>query len=43
MLRIYKKNPLTGKSRGFCFIDFSYPEAAQLAMQKMNGQVLFGR
>merc|ERR1712137_97753 len=36
-------NPQTARSRGFCFIDFSRPESAQLAMQKMNGQILFGR
>ncbi|KAK9764436.1 hypothetical protein K7432_008058, partial [Basidiobolus ranarum] len=36
-------NPLTGKHKGFCFIEFETPEAANLALETMNGTELSGR
>lgn len=34
---------VTGQSRGFCFVDMGTPEAAQKAIQDMNGRDLEGR
>ena len=36
-------DPLTQKHKGFAFIDFETPEAAQLALDQMNGQYLSNR
>ncbi|ORX99324.1 hypothetical protein K493DRAFT_335793 [Basidiobolus meristosporus CBS 931.73] len=36
-------NPITGKHKGFCFIEFETPEAAELALETMNGAELGGR
>jgi len=36
-------DPSTGRSRGFCFIDYESPESAQSAIPAMNGQILGGR
>ncbi|KAH6565225.1 hypothetical protein BASA50_006009 [Batrachochytrium salamandrivorans] len=33
----------TGRSRGFGFVTFSTPEAAELAVQQLNGQEVNGR
>eukprot|EP00770_Monocercomonoides_exilis_P009299 MONOS_9253.1-p1 / transcript=MONOS_9253.1 / gene=MONOS_9253 / organism=Monocercomonoides_exilis_PA203 / gene_product=poly(U)-binding-splicing factor PUF60 / transcript_product=poly(U)-binding-splicing factor PUF60 / location=Mono_scaffold00375:1289-2172(-) / protein_length=204 / sequence_SO=supercontig / SO=protein_coding / is_pseudo=false len=35
--------PGTTRSKGFCFIDFFFPESAQVAMQEMNGFFFCGR
>jgi poly(U)-binding-splicing factor PUF60 len=37
------KDTATGKSKGFCFIEYTYPEAASAALQHMNGFMLAGR
>jgi len=34
---------VTGQSRGFCFVDMGTPEAAQKAIDDMNGRDLEGR
>ncbi|GBC00242.1 hypothetical protein RclHR1_00380010 [Rhizophagus clarus] len=34
---------LTGKHKGFCFIEFETPEGASLALESMNGAELGGR
>ena len=34
---------LTGKHKGFCFIEFETPEGASLALDSMNGAELGGR
>jgi len=36
-------DPLTQKHKGFAFIDFETPEAAQLALDQCNGNFLSGR
>ena len=36
-------DPMTQKHKGFAFIDFETPEAAQLALDQMNGNFLSGR
>ena len=36
-------DPITQKHKGFAFIDFETPEAAQLALDQMNGNFLSGR
>lgn len=33
----------TSKSRGFGFVEYTTPEAAQAAMEKMNGAIIKGR
>lgn len=33
----------TNKHKGFAFIEFETPEAAQLALEQMNGALLGGR
>lgn len=33
----------TGKHKGFCFVEYEVPEAAELALQTMNGVDLGGR
>jgi len=35
-----KIDPSTGKHNGYCFIDYDLPEAAFLAVDRMNGQDL---
>ncbi|SJX60196.1 related to RNA-binding region containing protein 2 [Sporisorium reilianum f. sp. reilianum] len=37
------REPGTGKSKGFCFIQFKYPEDAKKALEQMNGFVLAER
>ena len=34
---------VTGKHKGFCFIEFETPEGASLALESMNGAELGGR
>ncbi len=34
---------MTGKSRGFGFVEFEKPEEAKEAMDKMNGVLVMGR
>ncbi|XP_028391062.1 poly(U)-binding-splicing factor PUF60-like isoform X2 [Dendronephthya gigantea] len=36
-------DPLTMKHKGFAFVEFELPEAAQLALEQMNGVLLGGR
>ncbi|KAJ3032964.1 Poly(U)-binding-splicing factor puf60 [Rhizophlyctis rosea] len=36
-------DPTTGKHKGFCFVEYEVPEAAQLALDVMNGSELGGR
>lgn len=36
-------DPLTGKHKGFAFVEFELPEASQLAIEQMNGVLLCGR
>jgi len=36
-------DPLTQKHKGFAFIDYETPEAAQLALEQMNGTFISGR
>ncbi|OUM67276.1 hypothetical protein PIROE2DRAFT_40219, partial [Piromyces sp. E2] len=38
-----KIDPSTGKHNGYCFIDYDLPEAAFLAVEKMNGTDFGGR
>ncbi|KAG4096314.1 hypothetical protein H8356DRAFT_943371 [Neocallimastix lanati (nom. inval.)] len=38
-----KIDPSTGKHNGYCFIDYDLPEAAFLAVEKMNGADFGGR
>lgn len=33
----------TGKSKGFCFVEYTTPEAAQSAMDQMSGIMIAGR
>ncbi|KAI8825672.1 uncharacterized protein EV422DRAFT_513784 [Fimicolochytrium jonesii] len=36
-------DPTTGKHKGFCFVEYEVPEAAELALEVMNGADLGGR
>ncbi|EUB56293.1 Poly(U)-binding-splicing factor PUF60 [Echinococcus granulosus] len=36
-------DPVTQKHKGFAFVEFEYPEAAQLAIEQMNGSNFGGR
>ena len=36
-------DPKTGKHKGFAFVEYEYPEAAQLALEQMGGVLLGGR
>jgi len=36
-------DPLTQKHKGFAFVDFDVPEAAQIALEQMNGAFISGR
>nr|CAB3265312.1 poly(U)-binding-splicing factor PUF60-like [Phallusia mammillata] len=36
-------DPITGKHKGFAFIEYECPEAAQLALEQMGGVMLGGR
>ena len=36
-------DPLTGKHKGFGFVNYQIPEAAKLAISQMNGATFFGR
>ena len=35
-------DPVTGKHKGFAFIEYECPEAAQLALEQMGGVMLGG-
>ncbi|KAJ2803231.1 hypothetical protein H4R20_002975 [Coemansia guatemalensis] len=37
------KDPMTGRHKGFGFVEYDVPEAASLAMEVMNGTMLGGR
>ena len=32
-----------GRHKGFCFLEYEIPEAAQLALEQMNNAILGGR
>ncbi len=36
-------DPITQKHKGFAFVEYELPEAAQLALEQMNGVVIGGR
>lgn len=36
-------DPVTNRHKGFAFLEYELPEAAQLAMEQMNGVMLTGR
>lgn len=36
-------DPVTNKHKGFAFIEYELPEAAQLALEQMNGVMIGGR
>ena len=36
-------DPVTNKHKGFSFIEYEVPEAAQLALEQMNGVMIGGR
>lgn len=36
-------DPITNKHKGFAFIEYEVPEAAQLALEQMNGVMIGGR
>ncbi|KAF7634397.1 RNP (RRM RNA binding domain) containing [Meloidogyne graminicola] len=37
------RDPGTGSHKGFAFIEYEVPEAAQLAQEQMNGKMMGGR
>ena len=37
------RNPRTGKSRHYAFIEFEYPSTASVVAKSMNGYMMFGR
>jgi RNA recognition motif-containing protein len=36
-------DPVTQKHKGFAFVEYDIPEAAQLALEQMNGVMIGGR
>ena len=36
-------DPVTNRHKGFAFVEYETPEAAQLSIEQMNGVVLGGR
>ena len=36
-------DPITQKHKGFAFVEYEMPEAAQLALEQMNGTIISGR
>lgn len=36
-------DPVTQKHKGFAFVEYEIPEAAQLALEQMNGVMIGGR
>ena len=36
-------DPITQKHKGFAFVEYEMPEAAQLALEQMNGTLISGR
>lgn len=36
-------DPVTNRHKGFAFLEFETPEAAQLSIEQMNGVILGGR
>lgn len=36
-------DPITMKHKGFAFVEYDLPEAAQLALEQMNGVMIGGR
>ena len=36
-------DPITNKHKGFAFIEYDIPEAAQLSLEQMNGVMIGGR
>lgn len=36
-------DPVTQKHKGFAFVEYELPEAAQLALDQMNGVMIGGR
>ena len=36
-------DPITNKHKGFAFIEYEIPEAAQLSLEQMNGVMIGGR
>lgn len=36
-------DPLSNRHKGFAFVEFEYPEAAQIALEQMNGVMMSGR
>lgn len=36
-------DPITQKHKGFAFVEYDIPEAAQLSLEQMNGVMLGGR
>uniref|UniRef100_A0A914KJT8 RRM domain-containing protein n=1 Tax=Meloidogyne incognita TaxID=6306 RepID=A0A914KJT8_MELIC len=37
------RDPATGSHKGFAFVEYEVPEAAQLAQEQMNGKMMGGR
>ena len=36
-------DPITQKHKGFAFVEYEIPEAAQLGLEQMNGVIISGR